>query len=256
MSISLGCLDYATERCEVPVSNLIGEQTFMLCWVGNHDALIYGSKLYLTRVFDIVSLKLFYNYGRLPWIYTYGTGGGERGRVVDRQLDYDRDWVQTEQGFHCKLCGRPLKEVNARLRKFCPEHEIPFWHQFIQHSSWSGFREKVYERDKGKCVKCSKEIGDFWDPWVCDHIVPLCKGGVDWLDDPEMTNFQTLCPECNRVKTALDCAKPKVVRGKHGVEKTVFLGWVFEKANSVDHQLEKFFPTVNSLENGEFIMEK
>jgi len=187
------------------------------------------------------SLKLFYNYGRLPWIYTYGTGGDERGRVVDRQLNYDHDWVVTEQGYHCKLCGRLLREINPRLRKFCPEHEIPFWRTYVQYSSWHRFREHVFERDKGHCVKCDKDIGNIWNWWICDHIIPLFKGGVDWLDDPEMTNFQTLCPQCNKIKTANDCAKPKIIKEKHGIQKIQYLGWVFEKNVTADHQLEKFF---------------
>jgi hypothetical protein len=158
--------------------------------------------------------------------------------LINRQLHHDTDWVISEQGYHCKFCGRLLREINPRLRKFCPEHEALFNKLYVQYDCWAWFRAKVFERDKGHCVKCGKDIGNIYNWWVCDHIIPLSKGGKDWLEDTEMTNFQTLCIDCNAVKTANDFAKPKVLDEKHGVQQTVYLGWVFEKP--IDHPLEKW----------------
>jgi hypothetical protein len=212
-------------------------EKYALCWDGNPDALIYGGTLYLTRAIDIVSLRLFYNFGRLWWECSYGTGGDERGRLVNRQLHHDREWVITEQGRHCKLCGKPLRDVNPRLRKFCPHCEREFFNRYVQYDCWSWFRERVKERDKNHCVRCGVDLGY---TWVCDHIVPLVKGGKDWLEDPEMSNFQSLCEECNKEKTALDFAKPKVVKEKRNVQKIEYRGWVFEKVKVNDYPLAKF----------------
>lgn len=173
-------------------------QWFALCWDGNPDALMYGDRLYFTRAFDIVSLKLFYNYGRLWW-ERYGSNT----RLQNRQLHHDRDWLIGPDGYHCKLCGRLLREINPRLRKFCPDCEREFFNRYVQYDCWSWFRLKVFRRDKGHCGKCKKELVEY-ETWVCDHILPLCKGGKDWLEDPGMTNFQTLCVECNAVKTGWD----------------------------------------------------
>jgi hypothetical protein len=222
-------------------------QTFALCWNGNPDAIIGMSRkwLYLTRIYDqgegkIVSLRLFYNFGRLWWQCQYGSGGDERGRLINRQLHHDTDWVISEKGYHCKFCGRLLREINPRLRKFCPHCENEFFSHYIQYDCWSWFRAKVFKRDRGHCVKCSKDIGNIYNSWVCDHIIPLSKGGKDWLEDPEMTNFQTLCDDCNKIKTVVDLSRlgrPKDLATQNPFH--VSLSWLFEKP--VNHQLEKFF---------------
>ncbi|MCX5974903.1 MAG: HNH endonuclease [Coprothermobacterota bacterium] len=49
----------------------------------------------------------------------------------------------------------------------------------------------VWQRDKGKCVKCgSKERLEF------DHIIPIAKGGSS-----TERNVQLLCEKCNRAKS-------------------------------------------------------
>jgi 5-methylcytosine-specific restriction protein A len=42
---------------------------------------------------------------------------------------------------------------------------------------------------------------------VCDHVVPLAEGGSD-----NETNLQTICKECDKVKTHAES-----VRGRGGV---------------------------------------
>jgi len=52
-------------------------------------------------------------------------------------------------------------------------------------------RDKVWNRDSGKCVECdSKENLEF------DHIIPVAKGGANTY-----RNLQLLCEDCNRSKS-------------------------------------------------------
>lgn len=187
-----------------------------------------------------VTLRLFYNYGRLPLIHYWG---GER-RLNMKYLDHDKDWVRGPTGLHCKFCGAKL---TGRNRKFCngTNCEREYNRLFVQFDCWSLFRARVFKRDNGGCQKCGKVIGEpnngyYLRGYVCDHIVPLFKGGKDWWEDFEMINFQTLCEECNKAKTARDVAKPKVIKQKLGLKTIQYLGFVFEQNETVNHSLEEF----------------
>jgi len=112
--------------------------------------------------------------------------------------------------------------------------------KWLDFKTWAGFRELVFDRDHGECCKCGKSVRGV--TFVCDHKIPLFKGGRDWWQDPEMINFQTLCEECNKVKTRLDMAVPVKAKEKAQHEQhLVSLGFLFEKP--VNHQLDKFLIT-------------
>jgi len=55
-------------------------------------------------------------------------------------------------------------------------------------------KQKVYEKQKGKCVKCGKEFDI--SEMEADHITPWHEGGKTNED-----NCQMLCKECNRRKS-------------------------------------------------------
>ncbi len=149
-----------------------------------------GKTVQLTRVGTLVSLDSFYDMGRIPWTLGWGNG-----RV---------SWI-----------GQKGSK----------------WLRFL---TWDSFRWRVLDRDGGKCRMCGRSVaekvteGQYAGLWkndavfVCDHIIPLCKDGKDWHEDPEMLNFQTLCVDCNKIKTKNDMDTYRVDRrlekqvGKNG----------------------------------------
>lgn len=56
--------------------------------------------------------------------------------------------------------------------------------------------EALYQRQEGKCVYCSKPLKT---KYHADHIVPLSRGGSNWI-----TNIQLTCGPCNNRKRAAD----------------------------------------------------
>ena len=69
-------------------------------------------------------------------------------------------------------------------------------------------RLRVFERDKGICAKCGKDVFEgtgrkprsrgTGDLWQADHIVPVVEGGGECTLD----NLRTLCTACHNVETA------------------------------------------------------
>jgi hypothetical protein len=160
-------------------------------------------RMKFTLVDSLVSLSSFYDLGRIP--ITIGWGNG---RVA---------WIGQKGS------------------------------KWLNFHTWGGFRCKVFDRDNGVCQKCGKVIAKltkqgYWDcspQFVCDHIVPLFKGGKDWHEDPEMANFQTLCIECNKIKTRSDVAKPHIIKQKLGLKVMQYAGFVFEQPDQ-KYTLEKW----------------
>jgi hypothetical protein len=151
-------------------------------------------KMKLTLVNSLVSLKTFYDMGRLPLHL-----GGDYGRVTWTALDGSK---------------------------------------WIDFRTWIDYRQYVRKRDKGKCCMCGKNV--YGETFVCDHIIPLFKGGKDWWEDPEMTNFQTLCEACNKIKTKRDMSKPKLIRQKLNLNVVQYAGFVFENIVERDHCLDEY----------------
>ena len=69
-------------------------------------------------------------------------------------------------------------------------------------------RVRVFDRAKGKCQECTREIGT-GDRWICDHIVALINGGEN-----RERNLRCICDWCDKsIKTPADVAvKSKVAR--------------------------------------------
>lgn len=54
-------------------------------------------------------------------------------------------------------------------------------------------RRNIYERDKGRCAYCDRDIG--FNEFTVDHVYPLSRGGLnDWF------NVRASCYSCNNEK--------------------------------------------------------
>lgn len=125
----------------------------------------------------------------------------------------------------CRWCG---EEVRPPRRTFCSDAHV---HEWKLRSSVKYLREKVYERDLGKCASCGVDTrlqrtsledalrpsGDARSPayvallksldltaseakrslWQADHVKPVAEGGgLCGLE-----GIQTLCVKCHKRKS-------------------------------------------------------
>jgi 5-methylcytosine-specific restriction endonuclease McrA len=127
----------------------------------------------------------------------------------------NNEWV-------CLNCGLSLA-FNKKRKAYCSEDCKDKFFQ-LHYKDWTSVKYAVYERDVWKCKKCGATVrfGNYFTrslsgatlaiqmEWIeqsnvsanCDHIIPLWKGGLDWTNDPEYKNLQTLCAKCHRKKTS------------------------------------------------------
>ena len=110
-------------------------------------------------------------------------------------------------GKHCIICG---KELPKRRRKYCSDECFNKWYEkILPRMDWSVLREKALKRDHYTCVKCGKKYADL-RLMIVDHIVPIALGGKEF----DLDNLQTLCWECNKIKTKEDMKKIAELRRK------------------------------------------
>lgn len=102
--------------------------------------------------------------------------------------------------------GRPLclipvcnrKRVigkNGQMRNYCKKHD--FW-DVKKYVNWSDLRNFCVARDRNTCKKCGYTTHK--SQLIGDHIIPIALGGDEW--DPK--NVQTLCIDCDKIKTVQD----------------------------------------------------
>ena len=74
-------------------------------------------------------------------------------------------------------------------------------------------KARIFLRDGGRCVTCTRRVGPGGEPYAFDHIVALVNGGAH-----AEHNLQLLCTHCHKGKTATDVAVKSAVyrkRAKH-----------------------------------------
>jgi hypothetical protein len=164
--------------------------------------------------------------------------------------------IERMKNNQCPACGLPKEKwTRSKTWRCCSSAcTDKYWKEFVIANGWQQLREVALERDGWKCVKCGKQPlekrplhyehsrqaiaemeffkGFFkennyeWYWWidknqlVADHIFAIALGGDEW----SLENIQTLCLECNKIKTAEDAKKIALLRRK---EKQINKGQTF-----------------------------
>lgn len=116
----------------------------------------------------------------------------------------------------CRWCSL---EVPAGRRTFCSDWCVEEWKL---RSDPGHLRDRVFERDRGICAHCGIDciaqlhhirklrgaartraqsewrLGARKSLWDADHITPVVDGGGEC----DLSNMQTLCLKCHRIRTA------------------------------------------------------
>ena len=113
----------------------------------------------------------------------------------------------------CPVCAKPKYKWTRRTDWNCCSCECTSrFEEFCIIRHWAKLRDKAFERDKHTCVKCSKVYGSCG--LVGDHIIPIALGGEQW----DINNVQTLCIDCDKIKTKQDAKDIAKLRRKEKLE--------------------------------------
>jgi 5-methylcytosine-specific restriction endonuclease McrA len=169
--------------------------------------------------------------------------------MIQRELGYVRvinePALSRIKNNQCPSCGKPKEEWTRRRDWRCcsPECTTKF-ESFCIIRTWGEMRDRCFARDNYRCAMCKKiptkditlqtlSDEDFKDlinryngmalivnaekkfailaddsQLVADHIKPIAIGGAQW----DINNLQTLCIDCNKIKTAEDMGRIANVR--------------------------------------------
>lgn len=131
----------------------------------------------------------------------------------------------------CPSCGKPKSEWKRRKDWRCCSAKCTdeYWGKYVEVNGWQDLRKQCFKRDNFTCKMCGKQpttetmYPDFkehliksqrpYDQYgstiytivdtsklIADHIVPIAVGGEQW----DIENIQTLCEDCNKIKTRGD----------------------------------------------------
>jgi len=100
----------------------------------------------------------------------------------------------------CPMCGKHKSKWNRRTDWLCCSKECSdkFYKEEQAIQDWSLIRVKAFQRDNYCCRMCGKKEDSFH--LIGDHIIPIAIGGEEFNID----NVQTLCIQCNKIKTKQD----------------------------------------------------
>lgn len=111
----------------------------------------------------------------------------------------------------CRWCNGKIpltakgRESKSRWHPACvDEYKLLFWP--------TATRKAVWKRDQGVCASCGKKCARKGQPkWHMDHRLPLYEAHGN-LDYWRMTNLQTLCGDCHKVKTSNEATLRAIAR--------------------------------------------
>jgi len=111
----------------------------------------------------------------------------------------------------CPNCGKHKDEWIRRKDWTCCSIECTenYYKEHDKSYSWQDFRIKIFYRDNSTCKICNKrfvkkgiilpEVPNE-SQLIADHIIPIELNGEMW----DINNIQTLCIDCNKIKTKED----------------------------------------------------
>lgn len=106
----------------------------------------------------------------------------------------------------CPNCGKHKSEWTRRTDWTCCSKKCTGeFYENLAVLDWSKVRIKAFKRDNYTCQYCGKK---FEPPYganqlIADHIVPIAVGGEEF----DINNVQTLCIDCNKIKTKRDAQR-------------------------------------------------
>ena len=108
-----------------------------------------------------------------------------------------RDRINNNQ---CPSCGKPKSKWKRRIDWRCCSTKCTanYEDNIVIRYWWVKTRKEAFVRDDYKCVKCGEEGTE--SSLVGDHIEPIALGGEEF----DVDNVQTLCIDCDKIKTKED----------------------------------------------------
>lgn len=119
----------------------------------------------------------------------------------------------------CPACGKLKSQWKGRHKNWiCCSKECgeKFFCGEATILNWQETRLEAFKRDHYTCRRCGRHGSymlngnEIFDAGllVGDHIVPIALGGPEF----DLDNVQTLCIQCNKIKTREDQAKIALAR--------------------------------------------
>ena len=113
------------------------------------------------------------------------------------------------QNHECPSCGKHKNKWARRTDWTCCSKECTDkFHKQAIIQDWSVIRAQAFKRDNYTCKYCGKRFALKYDnieianssKLIGDHIIPIAVGGEEF----DIDNVQTLCVDCNKIKTKRD----------------------------------------------------